>query len=1272
MSLPIKSFNINKFISQLRDPDTDFTIIAFNDLIKYLSDEKLKEFDLPLEVIQNDFLPNVISRLSDKIPDIVNPIFRIIVLLSEKLPINSLPSFFDDIFNFVNDTECQVRNQILSVLREVLSNSISFSTERQQQIVNFFINKLNENSDIEILIFNIDVMASLLECLGFLIDETNLKHAKELITAHIEDERLEILPSVAALARIWMVVAVINDMPDQFNSMMEQLYEIGKTNSNAFTILSSMVCYRPSIYKDEAVNLISLFYERIQLEEDDLAQKLEENPEIDIYYDTPYVSHITDYISSLTSLVKTFPDKCDDEMVDNCIAILFQRYLTYGLTPSADNDDNENENENEEDEDDFIVEGGDGEVIELDEADDEIITGDDSWKIRKTAIALSIALIQCFTDKFYESLGYRDEETDCLGVVNTLIKDSDAGSQKDALDFLKVVIHYYKNELDENEVYKWFSTLQFQLTSKTSQSIASTIIETITYALNEYGNIPEEILAKIISSIQPLLNNNTIQSSIGFILTTYNTIQPTPFIVSMIASLLTDIINNSSFSSNIPYISTASKLFEYSGPIEDSITEDADCLENLGNLASSIISLCSEPQDNQTERNVQAFEALGSFISSFNKDIVNLFGNGLDIIVEAFENEISLKVICGSICLIAASTSGYDKLTPYAERIRRKLCFLLSQDITHIDNAYLSRYLWALRILLEKEIISPISNDCENVAPHLAEIFSTSDPRNILLSTSILMLMPKAAINTLEALKFSLETQSLTEQIVNNYSKLVNNCASIDIKSIETFLLSLISDQYEKERNDEIASNVASVVGYVAGNFEEILNNLLQDFEEKINDQENPLLLQFALQCIGEIGAFVDLSGRKDLVDNVFKLIDNQNREIFNTAAESIGLLSVGSVNTILPRVLKEAMKTTDSSVWILAILSMTKRLSTIDNDKLKLKGNEFETISEFLVKNADYSNPTEKSIAESFYYMIKIKPQEYIKKLINVSKSNKLGGPVATHGISLFYENKAASDDPLLLFNFIDEIMNSIDMKNPRTSEYLMLCLKICLQIIQQKQNQKQTANSQKVFEKFDPLKYFDKICTATYFDKENQVIKIETMDDQATEVDIGHNFRLNAINCLNLILSINCEIEKFDDLVDIALDVIKNDGNDEVKAQALALLTKMALNKKLSDKLYEILLIRKDIFKEIEENVSSVDILEESFLRFIVAMRITESKKIKEVEEIYLNHKDDPRTMKFESDLSYNIINVSPFAGILSSGSASFSLMKRFYPEAAIIFLI
>ena len=325
MSQKIPTFNINKFISQLRDPDTDFTIIAFNDLIKFLN--TVQEFDLPLETIQTDFLPNVISRLADKVPDIVNPIFRIIVLLSEKLPIASLSSFFEEIFNFVNDPECQIRNQILSVLREVLTNSILFAPERQQTIVNFFIIQLNENSDIEILIFNIDMMASLLECLGFLFDEIGLKHAKELITTHVTDSRLDILPSVSSLARIWMYVAVMNGKQDQFDSMIKQLYEIGKTNSNAYTILSSMVCYRPSIYKDEAINLLTLFYERIQAEEDDLAQKQEEDPEIDIYYDTPYVPHITDYISSLTSLVKTFPELYNDELVDYCISTAFTECL---------------------------------------------------------------------------------------------------------------------------------------------------------------------------------------------------------------------------------------------------------------------------------------------------------------------------------------------------------------------------------------------------------------------------------------------------------------------------------------------------------------------------------------------------------------------------------------------------------------------------------------------------------------------------------------------------------------------------------------------------------------------------------------------------------------------------------------------------------------------------------------------------------------------------------------------------------------------------------
>ena len=119
------------------------------------------------------------------------------------------------------------------------------------------------------------------------------------------------------------------------------------------------------------------------------------------------------------------------------------------------------------------------------------------------------------------------------------------------------------------------------------------------------------------------------------------------------------------------------------------------------------------------------------------------------------------------------------------------------------------------------------------------------------------------------------------------------------------------------------------------------------------------------------------------------------------------------------------------------------------------------------------------------------------------------------------------------------------------------------------------------------------------------------------------------------------------------------------------------MTIDKNILDQLYEIITQRKEVFPEIEEIIyptgkQKVDILEDNYFRLIVALRISESKKIKEIEEIYAKHKDDAKIKKFESDLSYSVSAPSPFAGILSSGSASASLMKHFYPEALTIFLI
>lgn len=1276
-----QTFSISKFMNQVRDPDTDFTIIAFNDLISFLNDlPKNQEFDLPLETIKQDFLPNVISRLADKVPDIVNPIFRIIVLLSEKLPIASLSSFFEQIFIFVNDPECQIRNQILSVLREVLANSRSFSTERQQTIVDFFINKLNENSNVEILIFNIDIMASLLESLGSLFDESNLKHSKELILAHIEDQKLDVIPSVASLARIWMFVAVVNGMSEQFNAMMDQLYKIGERNSNAYTILSSMVCYRPSIYKDEAVNLLSLFYQIIQDEEVELGKKIDEDPEIDIYYDTPYVQHMTDYISSLTALIKTFPKKFSDEQIDNCISTAFT-YLTYGI--AATTDEAADNNGNEEDEDDFVIEGGEpGEVIELDEADDDVVTGDDSWKIRKTAIALAIALIQCYPEKFFESLGFRDEETDCLSVVNTLIRDSDSGSQNDAFDFLKIVIHYYKDNLQEEDVYQWFSTLQNLFTSKNNQSIAATIIETITYVLKEYQLIPDDLLVKIITSIQPLVNNNTIQSLLAFLLAIFSVIQPATNVLSSIAVILRDVINNTTISSTVPYIHTISKLYEYAGPIESSIQEDQECVEKLRELALSIISLCSENE--KADKNVQAFETLGVILASFNEDIFKLCDQCISILVETLESDspnTPLKNIYRSICLIAESENGKLKLESYADQINSNVCQLLSQDYTSIDSAVLFICLWTLRILLEKEIIDPLSSQCQSVTSYLAKVFSTSDSRNILLSTSIFMQIPASALNSLADIKSSLEGQVLDEQIVKSYAKLIWLCGTQDIKSTEEFLISLIDKEYEKAEQgqlNDVTPNVAYVIGYVAGNFKEICDKLLQDFENKLN-VEKDTVLQFVLQCVGEIGSHVDLSDRSNIIDSVFRLIHSQNREVFNAAAECVGLLSIGSTDKILKRTLVESMKEKDNSVWILAILSMMKHLPLAEDEKFVIPYDELEKILEFLIENADYDKPTEKSIAESLSCMIKIDPSNYIDRLIEYSHKRNKYSPVTAHSIALYFEGIASSDDPYYCFNFIDKIMSSVDLNDIIVSEFYIICLKVCLQIMQQNQNASSDTsklNSKELLEKVDLFNYYDLVCEATKFIKEKHIITIN-LGINSVEKDIGFNLRLNAVNCLILMLSIYNERIDVNNLFDLAFNVIVIDIKDEIQNQALVLLTKMALDKNIADQLYDIITNKKDVFPKLEDIIfpltkQKVDSLEDNYFRLIVALRNTECRKIKEIEQIYVKHKDEPKISKFESDLSYSVNTSSPYAAILSSGSAGASLMKKFYPEATTIFLI
>ncbi|OHT17668.1 hypothetical protein TRFO_00966 [Tritrichomonas foetus] len=1223
-------FNLAKFNNQINNPDEDYTIIAFDELKNYLSN--VEEFDLPPDSIRLCFLHPVIDRITDKTPDISTLVFRIIVLLAEKLPVCTIKDYFEAIFEVVYDIECQVRTQTLSVLREVLSNSVSFSTERQDTLVKNLIPRLEreikQNQNVDILVFTLELLTSLTEFLGFHFDQQNLELIFEIIKNLASNCVLDLLPSVASLTKIWMTHA----FPEQFDGMIHFLFKLGEESTSAFTILSSMVCYKPIIYKKFSQEIISLFIQQIDKEEEEVTQLLEEKPETDIFYDTQYIPHITEYVSSLASLTKAFPDQNDDETVDNFIGIAF-KYLTYGSNNVGE--------EIAADEDDFIMEGDEDvdDDMKLDDVDDEVITGDDSWKIRKTAMTFSTILIQFYSAKFYESLSYvnEEEEINCLAVVDTLLRDSDTGAQKDAFAFLKTVVQYYKDELAEETINSWYSTLNTQLVPS-KQAISGLVLETIGSVLNKCRTIPLNLLTEILAAIPPILNTSTIPAALELFNVIFSTTQSSSEIITHIALMIADIVKQNRVIAAVPYLPTSSRLFIYS----QSCTLSNDAINAIEDLAQAIITLS---KSDQSEKVSLAFEALGVFSVTCNTSLV---GTAIESIVNALNNDIALRPITRAIALIAASPA-FDRLSNYFDTIYEKLCSLFE----NVDGTLVFFSLWTICLLAKKGAVN--SNAIERSSSSLINIITSGDPKNKLLSLKVLQLVPGGATNALNSIKNAF-TVKLSDDVIAEAAKFINVCAETNIEKVR-FTITELSNSNPMP---EISAEIASVIGYPAGMHPEIGNELLAKFEKTIignKDSVSP----FVLQCVGEIGTLIDLGNHTELVDAIFALISHTDRMIFNAAAECIGLMSVGSIHVVLKRLLEQASTDNDHlAVWTLATLSMTKRFAVMEGSFNKL-GSSYKQITEFLITNADFSKPTELSTAQCFSNLIKIN-ENFLSELLSIAATSDIAGPVASHAISLFFDDSGNKT----IMRLIPTVMQGFDLNKPRISQYIIQCLKTA---IQRPKNVKSLVS------------YVPQICDAVSFNKDIHLIT-EAYGFKQVQVDIGEPLRFNAIECLLFIFKTSPTAIPVPTLIKAVRDAtqvpeeIKEDKN-RIIGKGCELLSLMAISRQVEEALIEKLKEAVDILKESERYIFDSTLAhtvenEELIFRLIACLRkLTEKQRINDIEQLYAKYKADPRIKKIESDLSYSV-DQQEIASSVSSGSASFSLMESFNPEASVIFTL
>jgi hypothetical protein len=267
-------WTLNQFVKGMNNDDSDYIIIALNEFVQHLSSITILELN-PFQI--NDYLLNeIISKMINKTPEIVNPTFRAIVLLSKVLPLSSVPNLFNGILDAVYGNALEIQTQILSVLREIMALAVQFDPDRQLAIVNTLAPRMDreikQSANVDSLLFSIDLLSHVEEFLGFRFVESQKTQVLETIKTQLRPKYTDAIPSVAALTRTWAQEAPL----EMLNTLLTHLFDLDD-QLTAIIVLCSMVRHKPALYEKYAACLLELFIVRIAQEEADLATFMKRN-----------------------------------------------------------------------------------------------------------------------------------------------------------------------------------------------------------------------------------------------------------------------------------------------------------------------------------------------------------------------------------------------------------------------------------------------------------------------------------------------------------------------------------------------------------------------------------------------------------------------------------------------------------------------------------------------------------------------------------------------------------------------------------------------------------------------------------------------------------------------------------------------------------------------------------------------------------------------------------------------------------------------------------
>lgn len=981
----MSGWTLSEFRRDIQSADPDFHIVALEALGKYLPTVEtlvLSEKDLKWLVWQvmgraddgEDHLDIAFIKLSVAL--------RAIVLLAGRIQEEYLAYFIGEVISKPFDDQCSITEHYRSILKEIITNSLSGNETRQVILKTTMLPLLLEKLKMENASYiepALEVLTALTETLGFLFTPADIQEVYEQLKGHLTEDFAGYASLITNLSVAWCGLAGDELFTEYIALVFERMGEC----SICLPLITACVLHNPAAFAPYINELLGVFYPTLG------------------YLDVTD-EEVTDYqiqlcdgcLRGIDAIISAFPDAFTETAEFYCDIVF--KYIDYGAsTPDLTSDSTMDA----------------GNEFDMDLDDSNVDVRDSTWKIRKAVHILAQTLIRKYPDTFYAK--FNEEENKPKALV--LISDCDAGAKATSVQVLLLIARTYKSTIGTETIKTWVSKLANELLDE-DESLVAIVLPVLTDLVNEFKVMPPKYLARSIKNLTTRIPG-CISETLRFLSSLISSAEGITAHTVEITEILSAILAKNKEVAMC--VEVAAELYYYVP------NPSAEAMQALVNLNKKIMELAVVPSDKQAA----AIYTLTVFAAVYPENAAT--AECIATIIKPIQQESCAKAVCNALSLIGASNAS-GALASIVESIMEPL----KGHLIAPEPALVVRSLWALLIGLEKGVFKPES--CESLMDGLANIIETGDSRAKLLALKIAKNLGN--LPSITSTIIPVINKVMIEQKLNH--KAVAAAAEV-FYTTPMDIVSLVDGLAQKGTSMDAAESVSIDDAAIATNIAFFCNKIL-DKNLELKGQVVISVAEavaagaidvFKLRLLGEIGATNPIA-IEELINGVLALVDSEERKVFTAAAECIGLLSAGSLDGIFPMFTAKVMSDSQRiSVWLIAINRFLKAI------KKKAESVDLTDLGRYLLANADSEKETSGMFIDCLKRLVAINPDFTAELIANVTLREK-SSPVAARALAGFIgsctEEKAGE--------ILEQLLPYIDPAHPATTAGIILCYKECI----------------------------------------------------------------------------------------------------------------------------------------------------------------------------------------------------------------------------------